>query len=444
MQIRDAFRITSGDRVALIGSGGKTSTLIRLAESFARGVVLTTTTHVDPHPFLSVFRHYIVRTQEDYALAMRELSSACVLLTGDSLDSIRYEAPREEILATLYRDVLAQRLTLLVEADGSRQLPLKAPKDSEPHIPSLCNQVILCVGMSGIGKPLTAETVHRPEIYTRLSGLDPGEIVTPQAAMRVLTHPSGELRALPPGAEATLLLNQADSEAVQSTAGQMAAEGVRSGLFVRAVVAALGYQNPQPHIFARVEPVAGIILAAGGSTRFGQPKQLLPVEGQPMVYRAAKAALAAGLDPVMVVIGAAGDQVRAVLQDLPVRIVVNPDWELGQSTSVLAGLRALPLRTGAAIFQLADQPFVDDRLVSALVERWQTSGAPVVAPLIADRRANPVLFDRSTFPEFASLSGDQGARTILPKFKVEYLPWQDERAARDIDTMEDYVRFKRD
>jgi molybdenum cofactor cytidylyltransferase len=159
--------------------------------------------------------------------------------------------------------------------------------------------------------------------------------------------------------------------------------------------------------------IAGVVLAAGRSSRLGRPKQLLPLAGEPLIRHTARRALAAPLDEVIVVVGHEGEAVRAALADLPVRIVVNPDAERGQSTSVLAGLATLGPETEAVIFLLGDQPGVDTKVIDALASVWRETGAPVVAPRYQNGMGNPVLFDRRTFLEFETLTGDAGARPIV-------------------------------
>lgn len=442
MQLHEILRVQPGSGIAVVGSGGKTSVCIRLAESFGKNVVITTTTHVGVHQFDRCAEHFIVHTKQEVDDALCGVSSGRILLTCESSDDIRYRAPAPEIMAYLAEIWQKQRFTLIVEADGARSLPLKAPGEHEPAIPEWVETVIVTAGCSGIGMPLIDSVVHRMDVYQELSGLAAGEIITPDAAVQVLTDPRGGLKNIPPKAGRILILNQADDDLHQAQAGRMAAYAIDHG-YDRAVVASLDYEDELPQVFARYEPVAGILLAAGGSFRMGQTKQLLEMDGQPLVRRVAARAVESGFSPLIVVVGAARDVVVTALEGLPVKIVVNPDWDNGQSTSVLAGLKALPLKTGAVEYILADQPYVDASLMLALANRWRISFASIVAPLIAGQRANPVLFDRSTFPEFASLTGDQGAKSLLRKFKVDYLPWHDVRALLDIDTMDDYVKSKK-
>lgn len=189
------------------------------------------------------------------------------------------------------------------------------------------------------------------------------------------------------------------------------------------------------------EPIAGIILAGGGSSRLGQPKQLLAWRGQPFVRQVAETALAARLTPVIVVTGAAAAEVSAALDGLAVQVVHNPAWSEGQSTSVKAGLAVVPPAAAAAIFMAVDQPQLPVRLLDSLQEQYAASRPPIVATLVDGRRSMPVLFDRSTFADFESLQGDMGGRALFSKYQVTWFPWLDTSMAIDVDTMEDYQRL---
>ena len=324
---------------------------------------------------------------------------------------------------------------MLIEADGSRQHPLKAPATHEPPIPDFVETVGVVAGLSGLGRPLTEDYIHRSEIFARLSGLAPGETVTPEALVRVLTHPAGGLKNIPPQAQRFVLLNQADTSKLQSMGGKMAQDLLAA--FDAVIVGSL-----ETLLIQTFERTAGIVLAAGEAKRFGRLKQLLDYQGQPFVRAVAKTALTAGLSPVMVVIGAQAEPVEAAVQDLPVTIVHNANWQTGQSSSIQAGLLRLPAQSGACIFLLADQPQVMPTVMQALTEAHTRTLAPILAPMVAGQRANPVLFDRLTFPDLMALNGDVGGRAIFGKYQVTYLPWHDEGLLLDVDTPEDLERLR--
>jgi molybdenum cofactor cytidylyltransferase len=189
------------------------------------------------------------------------------------------------------------------------------------------------------------------------------------------------------------------------------------------------------------ESVAGVILAAGASRRMGRSKQVLLWRGKPLICHVAHTALEAGLAPVVVVTGAEAEGVQAALAGAPVEIVHNPNWAEGQSTSVRVGLQALPPDTTAAIFLLADQPHIPIELVRALIERHAQTRPPIVAPMIEGKRGNPVLFDRSVFPDLMTLHGDAGGRLVFSRYPITCVPWNDPHLLLDVDTLEDYERL---
>jgi molybdenum cofactor cytidylyltransferase len=189
--------------------------------------------------------------------------------------------------------------------------------------------------------------------------------------------------------------------------------------------------------------IAGIVLAAGRSSRLGRPKQLLPLQGEPLLRFTLQRILTTSLDVVYVVLGHHTDEIAAAIADLPVRIVHNPHAERGQSTSVLAGLRAVAAtEPGAVMILLGDQPQISPAVVDALIARWQESHARIVAPRYADGLGNPILFDRAVLPEFTALSGDTGARAIVRANQQSgdiSLVEVNAPAPRDVDTEADYA-----
>jgi molybdenum cofactor cytidylyltransferase len=187
-----------------------------------------------------------------------------------------------------------------------------------------------------------------------------------------------------------------------------------------------------------MDEIGTVLLAAGLGSRFGsEPKLLARLEGKPLVRHAAEAALGAGPRPIVAVLGAHAEAVRAALAGLPLTCIENPDFRSGLAGSLQTGLAALPPACAAAVVLLGDMPFVTaeniDRLTAAFGEAGGDRAA--VIPVRDGRRGNPVLLNlRRLAPEIARLSGDHGAGPLL-KGRTDVLEIPGDPAnALDIDT----------
>jgi molybdenum cofactor cytidylyltransferase len=198
--------------------------------------------------------------------------------------------------------------------------------------------------------------------------------------------------------------------------------------------------RPQPRADA-ARPgrrIAAVVLAAGRSTRMGGPNKLLAeINGRPLVRIAAEEALASAAHPVIVVAGHQRDRIEAALDGLDVRLVHNPDFADGLSTSVRAGVAAAPHDVDGVIVCLGDMPQVNAALIDKLIGAFDPEkGALVVVPATAGKRGNPVVWSRRFFPDLAALSGDAGARHLIasvPEAVVE-VPLSGTAALVDVDT----------
>jgi len=293
-------------------------------------------------------------------------------------------------------------------------------------------------GLTGLRKSLDETNVHRPEIFSALSHREVGGVIEVDDLVRVLIHPDGGLKGIPPDARKAALLNQVDTDTDYIN-------GLRVANSLLPHFDSVALTSLKENLIYRViEPTAGIILAGGESSRFGQPKMLLEWRGKPLIRHTVETALKAGLSPVIVVTGAVDEPIREALRGLDVVIRHNTQWQAGQSTSVGEGIRTLPKNIGSALFLLADQPYVTSEVIQALRQLHEKTLSPIIAPRVAGRRANPVLFDQVTFHDLLGLSGDTGGRALFTQYLVEYLDWSDQRLRFDIDTIEDYHRLLED
>jgi molybdenum cofactor cytidylyltransferase len=442
MELSRALRIVTGDVVAFVGAGGKTTAMFRLADELAaagRRVIVTTTTLIYPPPP----QYPLILDRDADRLAQRaaqQLRTRPLLVIAQDrvldTEDQKLVGIEPETISAMREKTRAD--VILVEADGARGLPLKVPAEHEPVIPSTATLVVPVAGLNVVGQPLSAAAVHRSKRVAALTGLREGDAITPEAIAAVLAHAAGGLKGVPAGARVVALLNQTDDTRLQ--AGRDIAARLMGEPRMEAVCLAelRGGANGVREVHDRV---AAIILAAGAGRRFGSLKPLAIWHGAPLLAHVVEAVRASQVNHAVLVTGYAekrmGEFVRYRWPDL--RIASNPDWAQGQSTSVRAGLRALSGGFGAALFVLADQPRLTPGVIDALLERRRQTLAPIVAPTYGGQRGNPVLFDRSLFAELMELTGDVGGRPLIAKYaaQVEWVTFAADAAPGDVDYSED-------
>lgn len=191
-------------------------------------------------------------------------------------------------------------------------------------------------------------------------------------------------------------------------------------------------------------PIAAVVVAAGSSSRLGQPKQLLMVDGEPMLQRAIRLAGEAGASPLLAVLGAHQEMIERGVDFTAARIVVNHGWQEGIASSIRAGIEALrgevPDAPGVMLLA-SDQPRVTAQHLRRMIVRFAQSQGAAVASFYAGTRGVPAIFPRTAFPDLMALHGDKGARGLLqrPPWPVEEVPF--EGGEVDIDRPEDLANL---
>ena len=185
-----------------------------------------------------------------------------------------------------------------------------------------------------------------------------------------------------------------------------------------------------------------IILAAGSSSRLGQPKQNLVYKGRTLLQRAVETALSSVCEPIVVVLGGNADLIQSTLENYSIEIVMNADWAEGMASSIRTGLTKLlniNQKIDSVILMLCDQPLVDTYLLNLLIAAKAHEG--VCASYYNDTVGPPVLFDAVYFDDLLKLQGAEGAKKVIQLYaeKVKQIPFA--LGSVDVDTMEDYEKI---
>lgn len=189
------------------------------------------------------------------------------------------------------------------------------------------------------------------------------------------------------------------------------------------------------------ETLAIVLLAAGGSTRLGQPKQLVHVDGEALVLRTARSLLRLEPAAMLVVTGCESDRVKEQLGGLPLQIVHNAEWKEGMGTSIACGVRNLPEGIEGVLIMLCDQWRVDSTDLKRLFEAWNIDISDIVTASWKEEKTTifspPAIFPGSLFHELKNLTGDQGAKRIIEEFKGKTTSVEMKNAAFDLDEKDD-------
>jgi probable selenium-dependent hydroxylase accessory protein YqeC len=252
MSLYDLLLSGEGSAAALIGGGGKTSLMARIAEeSIQRNlpVILSTTTKLRrPCPIPAAKLHIGSSSPEPASFNRR--GRPVLWVGGEYADGDKWIGPPREALEACIEESPAIRGgAVLVEADGSAGRPVKAPGSDEPVIPRGVTTVAAVIGLSALGRPVSEMTIHRMENFLRITGASPGEVITPELLIRLIVHPEGSFKAVPPGIRRLLIINQVDSDdqlpgALALGESALTEAGSSNSAIAAAVVTCLRHNKP--------------------------------------------------------------------------------------------------------------------------------------------------------------------------------------------------------
>lgn len=187
-----------------------------------------------------------------------------------------------------------------------------------------------------------------------------------------------------------------------------------------------------------------VILAAGNSSRLGEPKQLLQFQGKSLIRHITEAALEAVGSNVIVVTGSNPQLIEAELEGLPCKLALNADWQEGMSGSIKTGIHALqshhPELKGS-ILAVSDQPFVSAETFNALIHAFEATAKGIVASKYSDSLGTPAFFAAAYFPSLLQLTGAEGAKKLFKRYAEDVSAHSFPEGSIDIDTQEDYKRL---
>ena len=425
LHIRPSHRI-----IAVVGSGGKTSLIWRLAEELVQAgkkVAVTTTTHMA----IEKERPFALDGEGAEALIFKHgyVLAASIDIQKKKLSSLPCEKLKK--LSELC-DVL------LIEADGARKKPFKIPMEWEPVIPDFTDLVIAVCGLDSLGKSIK-EAAYCPRETALFLGKKETDIICPQDMIKAVSSRDGLLKGVGER-EYRVYLNKMDTVKERKTLNK-----------IRRELSDMGVQVFCGSLREKKKNTAWIMLAAGNSRRFGANKLLYEIEGSPMYQRTLSCLFKAQKEvlkktgifcPVTVV--TQYKEVGETAEKMGAKVCYNPHPEEGISSSLKIGLKENK-EADACLFTVADQPWLTWESVMGLLEVFWESEKGMACMQNGEKKGNPCVFSKKYYKELFSLTGDVGGKQILNAHPTDIVVYQTkgERELEDIDYMDEREIKKR-
>jgi molybdenum cofactor cytidylyltransferase len=457
LNLASALNIGQTGLIAITGGGGKTSLMFALAKILPGKVVITTTTRIFAAQMIQAPAVCIYESEGTANLDEEEQAQTSNVKVGEysELGSMlsRYGsclvvaridgAKALGVPIALPGQLLARPDVdfVIVEADGSRMQPIKAPADHEPVINPETNLVVNVVGIDAIGGRLT-DIAHRPERVARVTGLELDDRLTGDALEALIVHPDGGMKSVPDKATFISFINKVETESDLAIGRRVAKRILQQPRVSRVVIGALRSDKPVLELHRRVKAV---VLAAGESKRMGSAKQLLPWGTTTVLGQTLDNLEQSGVTDIVVVSGHARETIETVADRLGVASIYNPRYADGEMLSSLqAAVSRFPDNIEAILVMLADQPMVRAQTIDQLlVAYWRCKGE-LIAPMFKGERGNPVLIGRKFFPELLALPQGSAPRDLVRRHqdKLNLVEVDTDSVLQDLDRPEQYERLR--
>jgi probable selenium-dependent hydroxylase accessory protein YqeC/molybdenum cofactor cytidylyltransferase len=431
--------------IALVGGGGKTTTMFRLAKELKRlnKRVLVTTTTAIYYPDNEEYDEIIVSDLQDLNI-FKDMKIGSITVLGrdiikDSSQQSKLKGVEKSFIDDVYKSGIFD--FIIVEADGSKRKPIKAPADHEPVIPACSIKAIGVIGMDCFGKRIDDNCVHRPERLCSLTKKEIGNLIDEEVIIKLIANEIGLFKGVPKGCEKYLMLNKVDSLEREGYAKKVIKLINESNFEINGLVVGSVIMDRFIDLSCK-NKITGIILASGFSRRMNKEKLTLKVEGVPVVERVIKAAANSKIDDIILVYQ--NEEVKKIGEKYGIKTIYNERAVFGQSEAVKLGVKFADSKSKGYIFLVGDQPFITSNIINRLIHEFNIGEFPIIAPSYHGKRGNPIIFSSSLKDEIMKLEGDKGGRTIIENMKdnVKLVEINETAAAMDIDTEEEYKRIQ--
>jgi len=449
LQLEHSLSVKLPAVISFYGAGGKTTLISRLAEemcSSGRKVLITTTTKIFVPQGIPLF--YSDDPEQSIRILKRHYQKNNIAVLGrrvnrdNKIEGISAQEVHE------LRELL--QVTVLVEADGAKGLPIKGFNANEPVLPFHSDLIVAVIGSDALGAKLSSSNVLRLENVLEETGAEYGSIITEHIVAEVFQYMLKLGRIQAPNAGTVCLLNKSDllkspgSTALKLSALLSGQQNSPDQLLITAVKEI----NPVRFTFLLKNGelcahISCIVLAAGASKRMGIDKLALPFSKNTILENTLEQIEKSGIKDIIIVLRP-GSPWLEKLKKGTCKLIENPLHSTGMASSLKAGLNAVDNKSQGVLIALADQPLVTPALYKKLINNYRNKLKIVTYPTYRGKRGNPTLLDRRIWPDLMSISGDLGGRVLIEKMdedEIDRVETERPEIVFDIDTPDDYKRF---
>lgn len=420
--------------ISITGGGGKTTSMFRLARELlkhGKKVLISTTTAI-MKPDDSKYEKLYLIEDKDYKTI--EPSSSGIVVLGSKVNEINKLIGVEgRVIDEIFESKKFDYI--IVEADGSKRKPIKAPASHEPVIPSLTTKTIGIIGMDSVGQKIYEENVHRANLFSQVTNSKLGDIIDENIIYNLIISPVGIFKNSPSNSQKYIILNKSETKARNLASQKVKSKIISNKINIKNII--VGSMGKETR-------VTGIIMASGFSRRMKTDKLLLKLGDKTVLEKVIESCVKSNLDDIMVIYRK--EEIKNIAKRYNLKAILNENAIEGQSASIKLGVNNIDRDTKGMMFIVGDQPHLDFVTINTIIDKFEIDQEKIIIPIYGESKGNPTIFPVSLKKQLLTLTDDVGGKEVINNNlnRVKYVDIENHQAGMDMDTVEEYEKLKED
>ena len=420
--------------ISITGGGGKTTSMFRLAKELlkhGKKVLISTTTAI-MKPDDSKYEQLYLTEDTDYKTI--EPSSSGIVVLGSKVNKInKLIRVESQVIDEIFESKKFDYI--IVEADGSKRKPIKAPASHEPVIPSLTTKTIGIIGMDAVGQRIYEENVHRAILFSQVTNSKLGDNIDENIIYNLIVSPAGIFKNSPLNSSKYIILNKSETKARNLVSQKIKSKVISNKIDIKNII--IGSMGKETR-------VTGIIMASGFSRRMKTDKLLLKLGDKMVLEKVIESCVKSNLDDIMVIYRK--EEIKNIAERYNLKTVLNENAIEGQSASIKLGANNIEQDMKGMMFIVGDQPHLDPITINTIIDEFEVDQEKIIIPIYNENKGNPTIFPVHLKEQLLALAGDVGGKEVINNNldRVKYVDIENYQAGMDMDTIEEYEKLKGD